>query len=542
MGLNVFTYALLAAAQLKTGRYVGYIAVDGLEQKLGAVYDSYVVQPSDVTAFPRQNGILKITLGGLAGHEYETYVYEDARYDYENGLLSLESVGEDFIVNAAVTNEPHDAIDGQVFVRSAGTGGSIHLERVSDEPGAGSGAVLPAEQYLPALAGQYRGICGENRAVLLQIETARGLELLTERERHGLHNYAIQGRVGIHDPLLCGADNLWCVTRNYVDGTYDFAAKRLIIRAPNGTDDCDVTARGLSCGVHLESTAAERCELTRDPKPSAIETFTARSFHLATTPAQRAKLPDPSPPNNDALVAALRGTFTGNLYNEATGRYQVMRLNVIASTSIENPHNENMVFVTATAMLHFGGGNQPSREFWSQQFERRSFYLTPGFTLESPRSDAFMQISDWRTGQVRGVWYSRQFGRVGTFELVKGTDVQTPPPDAKFAPNITGAFKGRDWFVDLLLPLQVPRADVSTAQFQGEYGHLDGIIPRRSVDSGAYDFYRGAVGFLGSDDRLVSGAAASDGSLAFFWPGAPIWGVLMSEDHDMHPFLKEASR
>lgn len=138
-------YLLFAAAPLKTGRYLGYVAVDGQDKKFGAVFDTFVVQPNDLTAFPRQNAILKITLGGLGGHEYEAQVYEAIRYDFDNGILRLDSPTEDVIVtaNVAATDDDGTAIDGQLFVRSAGVGGTLHLELQSDEPG---GGVLPAGQ------------------------------------------------------------------------------------------------------------------------------------------------------------------------------------------------------------------------------------------------------------------------------------------------------------------------------------------------------------------------------------------------------------
>jgi hypothetical protein len=531
---------LLAAAQLKTGRYLGYLALDGQDKKLGAVFDTYVVQPNDLTQFPRQNAILKLTLGGFAGREYESQVYEAVRYDYDNGVLSLDGAGEDVVVTADVagTEAGGVTIDGPVFVRSAGVGGRLHLELLSDE--GGSGAVLPPEQYVSELHGQYRGHCGDARySTLLQIETARGLEVAADGERHGLFDYTIKGRVGVRDEVGCGSTQLWCDQRNYTDGSYDYLLHRLTLTASNGTDECEVTPTGLSCTLKVYPEGADHCDFTREPTDVPAAAFSERGYFLRTTPAQRAKLPDPDPPRNAALIEALRGTFTGNLFHEASGQYQTLQLNVMASSSTDNPHNENLVYVTATSMLHFGPGGALSRDFWTQPFEPRSFYLAPGFTLESPSSDAFLQIVDWRVGYIRGVWLSHAFGRVGTFELVKGTDPQPPPAEVPWVASLLGAFSGEQWWLKLLVPVQQPRAEVSTAGFVGETELSGANLPRQGIAKGAYDFYSGSLAWLGSDGRLITGRVKDADTLALWWGPAPIWGVILDDDHGNHTYRRE---
>lgn len=539
MALSVFPYVLLAAAQLKSGRYLGYLAVDGSDKKFAAVFDTYVVQPHDQREFPRQSAILKVTLGGLGGHEYETQVYDNVRYDFDQGVMSLESTEEDVVVTARVgdTGNGGTNIDGQIFVRSAGAGGTLHVEYQTDEPGVSSNQPAP-DEYVPALHGQYRGACGPAQyPALLQVESARALDFPGLGERHGLFDYAIRGRLGTRDDVVCGSGQ-WCAMRVYIAGAYDFFARRLTLTTESGTDECEVSATGLRCAIHMTGDTVDQCLLTRDPSVERSVSFGTRTYFLRTTPAQRARLPEPNPPENTALVEALRGNYTGNVFHEATGLYQPLRLNVMASTSTDNPHNENLVYITATSMLHFGRGDQPSRDFWSQPFEPRSFYLTPGFTLDSSGSDAFLQINDWRAGYLRGVWFSQQFGRVGTFELVKSPDLQTPPADTQWVAAIPGEYSGAPWWFRLLMPVQQPRAEVSTAHFVGETQSSDGVVPRLAIVSGSYDFYHGSLAWIMADGRLVAGRVADSHSMSLYWPAAPVWSALMDDSHSTQVFSK----
>ncbi len=537
-----------AAAQLKLGRYVGWLEIDGVTRKFGVIFDTYAVQPNDLTEFPRQNAVLKVGLGGLVSHEYQGQVYENIRYDFGNGVLSLDSPDNDVVLTGTVINSPSTAIDGDVFVRSAGVSGKIHLDfQESDEPGepgGGSGGTLPPDQYVPELTGQYRGQCDGGGRALVQIETGRGLGAGSDGERHGLYSYSIQGRLGTQDDLVCGSGR-WCAKRNYENGSYDFFLKRLLLETSNGSDECDVTDTGLDCRVHLTIDAVDHCVLRRDPLPVAPAAFATRSFSLKTTAAQRAKLPDPNPPGNLELITALRGNFIGNLHHEATDRYQVLRLNVSASSSTNNPHNENLVYVTTSAMLHFGPGTQLSRDFWPQSFEPRSFYLAPGFTLESANSDAFLQIQEWDAGYVRGVWFSHQFGRVGTFELVKGSALPEVSAVARFVPPAAGEFIGprgasnwdeNAWWFSLLMPIQQPRVDDATASLKGEYQLTSGIIPRRAIEKGSYDFYTGALAWITSQGNIITGTVKDERTLNLFWSGVPLWGILMDLDHNQYPY------
>lgn len=531
-----------AAAQLHYTRYLGFIETDGADRKIALTMDLFVVQPNDPSSFPRPGAVLKLGLGGPQSHEYVSQLYESIRYDFDNQVLSIDAPDSELAITATVAGTDQTIIDGQALIRSSGTIGHLHLEEVSDDPDVPTGGGVPVSEYKVELTGQYEGLCG-NRESILQIESARGLSGAPSIERYGLSPYAIVGRLGMHDAAASCPAPLFCAMRNYTKGTFDYFLNRLVLEAGT-TDECTITSVGANCMVHLGADDYQ-CQLKRRPTPIAKPEFFSRRFHVGATPAQRTKLPEPDPPANNALVAGLRGTFTGYLHHEGNDRYQPMRMSVIAASSTDNPHNENLVYVTGTTTLHFGRILSP--DFWVQQFEPRSFYLTTGFTLESPGADAFLQIAEWKQGYIRGVFLSHAFGRVGTFELVKGTELPSIDSEAVFVPSLVGTYQGPHglggdaddaWRFQLQVPPQSPEAGSSTLAFKGSYQLSDGALPRRSIASGSYDFYAGAMSWITGDGRVITGRVPGAGALELFWPGAPIWDVLLESDHAPYPYRR----
>jgi hypothetical protein len=534
-----YSCSSFAAGHLHLGRYLGYIEPLGGDRKIAVTMDLFKVKPNDSNLFPILNAAVKLGLGGLQSGEYVTYLYEDLRYDFTGGTLSFDSPENDLVISSLVSGTDQSVVEGQVLVRSAGVMGTIHLVELSDEPDSATG-VIPSDQYKPLLAGQYRGLC-DHRQSLLQIETVRGLEK-ADADTRGLAGYSIVGRLGFPSDAASCTTSPSCAMRNYSSGSFDVFRNRLILHSGTN-DECQVSATGVTCSVYYGATPI-KCDLVRDPTPIADPKFYSRGLFVSPTAAERAKLPEVNPPGNTELMAAVQGAFTGYIHHENSNLYQVLRLNVLASTSTDNTHNENLVYVTGSAMAHFG--RSLSNDFFVQQFEHRTFYVTEAFTLESVNADMFFQVKEWRQGFVQGVAYSHAFGRIGTFEVIKGAQLPTFSSAAKFLPSVVSDFTGPQgyapdldnlWHFDLTTAVQSFRRDISTLQFQGSVAfNPAGTIPRRAVDRGSFDFYTGAIGLEVADGRVISGKVADSGTMNLFWPGVPSWGVLLPFDHNLYPY------
>jgi hypothetical protein len=551
--LTASSPAFASGGELKLGRYVGYVKLDDTGEKVALVANTFIVQPEDFTEFPKLNAIFTMFLGGYGAPEYVTETFEDIRYDFNNGQLSLDEEANDLVVTGEVNESPGTFISGQVWLRSAARSGTLCLAYETDEPGEENacqdemGDRPSAPEFVPALRGRYEGQCGSEHAAI-QITTGKGLsseETGAPADRRGLHGYGLVAQLAFDDPTVCGAASppqpAWCVSRTFTAGAYNFFSGRLMLDDARGTTSCNLAAGRLRCRLQLMTDPVD-CDLQKTDVAAAPYRSFSRSFTVRTTAEQRAELPPPSPPRHTELVSALRGQFYGYVHNELTDRYQPMRLNVIPTVSTVNPHNENELFVSTTVVTYFGRTLSP--EFWPQPLAKRSFYLRPGFTLESPEVDGFLQIEDWRTGYVRGVWYSHAFGRVGSVQLVKGDALPPLDVDARIVPSIDGAFQGPprgelSWSFATAIPTQPTGREQSTFVFEGSARLSGGLVRPIRMARGTYDVYTGALSWLSGEEtpRMVMGRVDDEGTMALLWPGASIWGARLS-GYEFAPFLQ----
>lgn len=533
--------------ELKQGRYVGYLKMDNQTAQIAASLDFFLVQVEDAPEGPRLDAILKLSLGGYASTEYVTEVYENLRYDFNNGTLSLDETNGDLVVSAEVHNQGGTHIVGKVLARSAASSGVLELRFLTDEPPdepeeltALPMTVASASPFMLGLRGQYEGRCGTKRAVM-QIQTGKGLLERSAPQEVGLHGYGIVGTIGYDDPQ-CRGDNSssrWCNVHSYSSGYFNYLNGKLVLRDANSATECK---RGdgdsLDCRVRVLGQSVD-CALKRADvtQPPAFKNF-PRRFRINVPADKRQPLPLPLPPSHTELVNTLNGTFYGYIHNETNDQYQRIYLNVIASVSTDNLHNENRVYVVSTGVSFFGRDNQES--FFTHQFDRRRFYVRPGFVLEGENADAFLQVEEWWNGSINGVWYSHDFGRVGTVQLVKGNGFPTLPEQAKVAPLAIGEFESEprgnvpQWWFKAFMPTQPVSREQSFVSFEGETELLGGLGLRGRISTGSYDFYAGGVAWLAEYPnseglRMTSGLLHEDGHYSLFWPGKPEFGVPMSD-------------
>ncbi len=550
-----------APAELKMGRYVGFIQTEGSSTVIAAVADLYLFQPPDLKSFPRMQMTLRVGLGGLNSAEYVTETYSDIQYDFDNGNLTFDEAHKNIVIHALVEKRNQPTIVGDIWVKSSAVSGNIELkfldDEPEDEPGDEKATDAPALKYFPTISGAYQGTCGSKESVLyIDASRVEFSEKPTE-DVSTLTDYTVYGRLGYLDSKLCGlnrpgtpsAERDWCSIRQFTKVSFDAYAGKVLLEGSDGSSSCKLKDKKLTCTLRIAA-ADEVCILTRQDQPDiSPQKYYSRKYYVSPTPTEKAELPLPSAPANADLVAALKGDFYGYLHHELTDRYQAARLKVLSSTSTDNPHNPNMAFISPHLSLYFGKTLDGTAIL--QDFTRRSFYIRPGFTLDAEDSDLFVQIEDWKMGYIRGVVMSRAFGRIGTIQLVK-RPLAALPSDAKMIPDILGTFAGPQksptntkpfWRMQLVGMSQNSDADdhMGTYSFRGDYQVVDSVIPRKPITNGSYDFLSLHVGLVaessGEQPILISGSVQDD-ALQLFWPSAPVFGTRLPSTHTAEPYIR----
>jgi hypothetical protein len=486
--------------------------------------------------YPALDIILRVNLGGFSSSEYVGYHFYDPTFNFEKSILQLNDPKNDLSATLQVTNTDSQIIlEGPVTHRLTNSKGKMRLVMELEDAPAAPPHSAP---FLSVLKGEYQGNCGKDLASL-QIETARGLGANTPG--NALSDYSITGRLGFSNGPLCYPDknNKFCSLYPFSTGTYSPFTGRLKLQGPLGTMDCSKSNEVLECmAFGYEKSGA--CTLRKSSEKPTDPAQIPASIFLTTSPAQMAPLPLPLPPDNKNLVNALNGDFYGFLHFENRDEYQLMEMSLVASTSTENPHIQNQVMVEPTILLRLGN-SWDSTPATSLFFPQRVFWLSTGFTFQSDSNDYFVVIGNWRTGYVGGVLYSRSFGRVGTFEMQKGTRPEVAIGMATLA-NPAGQFSGPkdskrtpkdQWILSVEIPNQAPDHQSSGIPLLGRYS---GPGQLTNFASASLDMNSGFMGFLAKKpkgDLLVTGQMLPDGKLKLLWPTGPALGAPMV---DYEPF------
>lgn len=527
-----FLAAPAFSAELKHGRYIGWIELEEKKERLAVVADFFLESPEDFTQFPRLNASFRISLGGYNTHEYVTETFHDLKYDFDFGNLTFDEDGNDLLMTTLVTAAGgRTKIAGDVFIRSSALHGKLELLQESDEPGDFVGASLPGSSlpFASLLEGQYEGNC-DGKSAAFQVQTVRGLERGNEKSTGLERHYGINGRLAFKDDSLCGrlAPGLWCSRQHFKNGSFNFYTGQLNFDSKQGAETCELKGSELSCRLRVFTDTIE-CKL-RKPAASQPARFASRRFHLSPSSDQMRALPEPEPPRNQSLSQALKGRFFGYLHNESNDTYLPVRLDVIPFSSTENPHNPNQIMISATASFFLG--RDFHGPFMTQRFDHRSFYVRPGFMLSGPSADSFLNVTGWRNGYLQGNWISRSFGKAGTFQLLKGA-APALPASAKAMRSFAGEFEGqflnlKQW-IRFQFPSQPNGLKEQLIPFTGSYQSIVGNTPVRLLEGGAFDPFTGRLGwFMTNDDAVSFGSGRIDefGDALLFVPPFPIVGTV----------------
>lgn len=531
---NFFFANLATAAQLNYGKYFGTIQMDGRAESIAVSLDAFVVQIKDPTVYPALNVIIRANLGGYTSSEYVGFSFYDPTFNFEQGILQLDDARGGLSATLAVTNtDTQTILEGPILYRMTNSKGRMRVILNSDEAESPLSKAR-RESLLSVLKGEYRGTCGGDPAEL-QIETGRSP--VPNPPGNALIGYSITGRLGFTKGVLCSSaeSTLYCSHTPFSTGTYSPFSGRLTMQGPLGTIDCNKKLDELECTfVAYDKNGA--CKLSKKSTSPTDAMQTPANIFLNVSSDQKKPLPVPLPPGNDELVKALNGDFFGFLHFENRDIYQLMQMSIIATTSTENPHVQNQVMVTPTITLRLGSSwaEPPALSLF---YPQRVFWMNAGFAFQTDDGDFIAVINEWRSGYVSGVFYSRSFGRVGTFEMQKGS-APPAPREMTLALSPVGDFHGpinsperikNAWELSIQIPNQVPGPEQTGIPLIGRFG---GHGVANMFEAASLDLNTGSMSLVirnAYSDRLVTGEVLADGKLSLLWPVGSVMGAPMAD-------------
>jgi len=533
------------AAAIADGRYVGYATPSKLGERLPMTLDLVRVATLGPTVHYR--AVMRLAVGGLASTEYGSAYFTDVAYDGKT--LAFTDGPANIRLSQVSSSGP--MLKGQIdSVKDEGNASFTLVREGTVDPALAAGPVKPLP-IAPIVSGRYAGFCGGHVASLeLELSkwhgTAAGDGTL-------FGSYRIAGRFGQTDPVVCAGQEI-CLKETITGGNFNAFTGKLALTGPTSKHACQLQGATLTC---------DGCALTRDPiSPHAI--FDTASDHHSYPRQEHL----PAVAVTPAAQPSRAGQYYGFLHHENRDVYQLVALNVTAtpSTALQGPpeptaapkevagpeattptaadpeatstmnqstpRTEGSVvpktpakeMITAVATLYFGEGD--SSEFIAYRLGTAAFPPVDGsaFVLDGP-GETFLVVDSWDAQGLKGVWYSKTFGRVGTVELQK--DVVPPLSGAALVMGqVGGSYQNDSWDFDVATAANISESagEFYPIKVYGSAREKLADSRRRTITEGAFDFYADALAFRLDDGRIASGRLTL-GGLQLYWPPKPRLGT-----------------
>ena len=470
---------------LKLGRYVGELVVPSKNKKVMATLDLFVIQEGK--EFPKLNAILKTYLGGFFTPEYISSFYDKVMFDPDKMELTFDFQNQDIMISSMMIHGSH--LMGNFRSVSSSINGtmSLNFQRSFDLKNnhVNNSIFLEGNQYVDALSGEYKATC-EGLDNIIQIEVNRTLQE-SPKINHSYGQYDIKGR------LSKGNSNVRDII--FQSGAYNFYSGELFLYGLPTNLQCTVQNNKLVCG---------QCSYR---KLKGLDELFVKSntapFYNSIIKIDEAGFDDLP---TQLMEDSLSGQYYGHLFNESTNKYQTMRFDVTAFRNREGMHSPNQLYIATTANLYFG--NFESIERITLKFNNRQWLTSEGGMLVGENSESFGIIRQWKNDLIVMDWYSKNYGRVGTAQLVRG-EIPLSPQNI----NLISAVSGR--YQNAVFQLEIsagPSSDSSVEVFNSfhplslsGFFHLSGTAPLSKITRGAYDFYSGYFWIEGPEESKFVG-------------------------------------
>ena len=475
------------------GRYVGILKNSILKRdqhaKLDLIYDQSTRQQQTFRA------ILTLHFDGFAGPEYVSYNFSNVTLNPLKSQLTFGPSNQE--INLTSAHFKNSRLIALFNSASAGEVGTLILKK--------HGVASPtAARLVPSIWGTYKGQCGGK---------PRSMHLTTIRAMHDYSqlgnpfvSYEIRGQVGFQSDIAgCSQSKTQQCTKDFItQGSYDFLRGQLRLVGKKRNYDCRLTNQGLSC---------DDCSFTKvDDQVTDLQNSPPRSANFFDQPT---KLPPP------LANSPLAGEYSGFLHHEFLGRYQQLEL-TLSSFFDPNLPDTFQLDVSARSFL----GARKHSKFMTYKFKTLPFdFLSRSFLLEDPEAglEPVLQITRFNHGIIKGVWYSKHFGRVGDFVVSKNPwPKQTPALPLLQSPQ--GLYESEQ--LELKLDFQNTGESEGAfnpfypMNFNGYFYYSSGVAARIPILGGSYDFYTGRIAL--QTDRTQQIAMGSydqeTNTLQMHWP------------------------
>jgi len=486
-------------------RWLGYAKPAEAQVKIPATLDLARVQSSGNIS--KYRGIMRLSLGGFSGHEYDTLYFNDISHDPVTGTLIFSGGPDDIEIAGATATE--QLLSAQMKMSDKKRDVAIELipEQQMVGPDA-SNLIFAGLPVIPPITGSYSANC-PGQFSTIQIEASKWRKKVGD----GLFSdVRLAGRSGKPETEVCGADRI-CLKESFAAGSVDPIAGLVSLGNNSLSRHCSLNNNQLIC---------DGCVATYDPISQYAQLIGSGEYsrHPRLAHVQ------PRGDNGDDPDLPQFGEYYGFLHHETTNTYQLVALDLNPTANLHAAATQAVSGgqkMSAVGTLYFGEGD--SNEFISYHFKPSTWESRAPLILDS-NGEALVIIDSWTDGILSGYWYAKSFGRVGSIELQIGT-VPSLPRGSHLMNRVSGRYKDKDSEFEVMTTANISEDpnDFYPLKVTGWARDPDEKSRRRNIVDGSFDFYTGSFALRLDDGRTIIGRSADATSI--HWPPRNRYGVPM---------------
>jgi hypothetical protein len=504
----------------RPGRYLGYVALISQKAKIAVQMDLVLDRVSDSEI--KYQAIMKFFAGDFYTSEYVTTFFQKVTYQLKDKRLDFGTTESISLGMVASTARGLSAI---ILVAGSDETGDIDLrwQRSMTDTLTVAKNIFANVPVLDSLSGRYVGDC---------LDDVSGLEIQASKWRGAAHDqlgnpfsgYRINGRLVAKNADLCSGE-AGCTKAVFSSGAYNFISGQLTLLGDGKSLQCKRDSGGLNC----DSCLMKKVATIFGPLKSGPVKVKIATRPTALVLKQRNT-------NTSAIFAAgkLSGHYYGYLHHELTNQLQLVSINLKASGVGET------LTLGGVATLYFG--LMDSNEFIAYKLPQVSFEVGKSFQFLSGSGDLLLALKDVSNGVIKGEWFSKNFGRVGTIELQRDF---IPPLSrslkASLMQPLAGKYSGAEGDYEVIASAEVSEQPDAfyPLKLYGWVKERDSTEHRRVIEAGVYDFFTGSLALRLDDGRIVAGTVdrGSGGSQSLYWPTSQHLGSAVG-NHTLSPFKK----
>jgi len=419
------------ANRLLDGTYVGYLSIDSQGAKIPAILEvakgPYPWLKANETSF----AVLKVLFGGFQSHEYVTQFFAvyhhknltfDATFDGngpDTSLLGARISSDGREIRTNISTLLGGSATGQSTFRFLEAGQST-LELLKD---------LYTDRYtIPSVSDEYHGFCNGAKKVI-QLESRRN-NSSTNHPHVPFYGYNVVGRVGrktTYRGLREGRDDAASFVFKHGTRHVSYNYYNQKISFPGISSYCDFNEKGISC--------SENCSFKRNKKfhPLLIQQDYKWTIDKELTNtegrADQRKF-------TTSTLKDRAGFYYGYMYFSNTSHYEKVVMEVSS-----NKTSTGQEYLRLEGTVYIASGPINTATYIPFRFKPTSIEgngSKPFLLISS--EDQFVKFDKWIDNNLAGTWYSKSFGKVGTFSLQRKIGHITPQCTVEIPSELAGHY------------------------------------------------------------------------------------------------------